>query len=170
MAQNKIQVVQFRRKRDGKTDYKKRKRLLLSGKPRVTVRKSLNNIVMQIIEYSPSGDKVLLTSHSKELKKLGWKTGCGNIPSAYLTGLLLGKKATEKKIGECMLDTGFYASIKGNRIYAALKGAVDGGMNIPHSDKMLPPEDRIQGKHIQKGDISKQFNEVKQKITGKQND
>lgn len=169
MSQTKIQVVQFRRKRDRKTDYKKRMKLLLAGKPRIAIRKSINNIWMQVIEYHPSGDKVVLTAHSKELKKLGWKTGCGNIPAAYLTGLLFGKKAAEKKIGECIIDTGFYPSIKGSKIYAALKGAIDGGMNIPHSKEILPADDRISGKHIQKGDVSKQFGEVKQKIEGKKN-
>lgn len=169
MAQNKIQVVQFRRKREGKTNYRKRMRLLLAGKPRLAIRKSLNNIWAQVIEYSPAGDLVVLTAHSKELEKLGWKTGCGNIPAAYLTGLLFGKKAAEKKIGECVLDTGFYPSIKGSRIYALLKGAVEGGIKIPHSKEILPADERTRGKHIQTSDVSKQFEEVKQKIEGKKN-
>ena len=138
MAINKIQVVRQRRTREGKTDYKKRATLLLAGKPRIAIRKSLNSIWMQVIEYHAEGDKVILSAHSNELKKIGWKAGCGNMPAAYLTGLLLAKKAAEKKIGECILDTGFYPSIKGGKVYAALKGAVEGGMKIPHSKDILP--------------------------------
>jgi len=167
MARSKIQVVPFRRKRKGKTNYKKRRRLLLADKPRLVIRKSLKSTWLQIIEYQPSGDKVLATAHSNELKKFGWNTGTSNLPSAYLTGLIMGKKAIEKKIGGCILDIGFCASIKGNKIYAALKGAVDGGIKVPFSEEILPSEDRIKGKHIQKGDIEKQFEAVKQKIMGK---
>jgi large subunit ribosomal protein L18 len=173
MARSKIQVVPFRRKREGKTDYKKRKGLLLAGKPRLVIRRALRSIWLQVVEYSPAGDKVLLSAHSNELKKLGWGIGCSNIPSAYLTGLLLGKKAAEKKIGQCILDIGFYPSIKGNKIYAALKGAVDGGIEVRFSKEILPTEDRIKGKHIQNKvspeEIEKQFEDVKQKIEGRKN-
>ena len=184
----KVQYVQLRRKKQGKTNYKKRLRLLLSGKPRLVVRKSLNNIWMQVVEYTPTGDKVVLTAHSKELKKLGWEMCCSNMPSAYLTGLLLGKKAAEKKVGECVLDIGLYPSIKGNRIYAAVKGAIDAGLKIPCSKEALPADERVKGSHISqfaakakqekdayknqfsKADasaIDKKFEETKQKIIGK---
>ena len=184
----KIKFVQFRRKKQGKTDYKKRLRLLLSGKPRLVVRKSLKNIWMQVVEYTPGGDKITVTAHSKELKKLGWNIGCSNLPSAYLTGLLLGKKAAEKKIGGCVLDIGLYPSIKGNRIYAAVKGAIDAGLKVPCSKEVFPSDERIKGISISqfaakakqekdayknqfsKSDasgIEKQFQETKQKIEGK---
>lgn len=183
----KIQIIPFKRKKQGKTDYKKRLKLLLAGKPRLVIRKSLKNITAQVIEYKDSGDTVLVSSHSKNLNKLGWKMGTGNVPAAYLTGYLIGKKASEKKIGECVLDTGLYGSIKGSRIYAALKGAIDGGLKVPASEKIFPDEERIKGAHIAKysketknknqfskvkkdsdpENITKQFEEVKQKIEGK---
>lgn len=148
MSRSKIQAVQFRRKMEGKTDYSKRLKLLKSGKPRMVIRKSLKNILVQIVEYVPQGDKVIASAHSSELKKLGWQMSCSNIPASYLTGYLLGKKAGQKKIKECILDSGLYTSVKGNRIYAALKGAIDAGMSVPASKEILPPEDRISGKHI----------------------
>ncbi len=171
MARSKIKVVQYRRKREGKTDYRNRLRLIKSGKPRLVVRRSLQGIWLQIVEYSPIGDKVVAAAHSNELRKLGWTQNNGNIPSAYLTGLLMGKKAAAKKIKEAVLDMGLYQSIKGNRIYAAVKGAIDGGLKVPSSAEMMPPESRLNGEHIskftKKDDIAKQFKEARQKIAGK---
>ena len=53
--------VPFRRRREGKTDYRKRLKLLLSRKPRLVVRKSLNNIIAQIVEYDEKGDRVVVS-------------------------------------------------------------------------------------------------------------
>ena len=194
MARSKIQVVQLRRKKEGKTDYRKRLKLLLANKPRLVIRKSLNNTWLQVVEYSPAGDRVVLSAHSRELKGLGWNLGYGNLPAAYLTGFLLGKKAAGKKVGKCVLDIGLYPSVKGARLYAALKGAADAGMDVPFSKDILPSDDRIKGKHIAdffakikpaKGDekqfsvylknnvnpedVAKQFEDVKKKIEGRKN-
>jgi len=147
MPRGKKTVVPHRRRRELKTDYHKRFRLLKSGKPRIVVRKSVKNILCQVVEYQPSGDKTLFSADSKELKKLGWNAGTGNIPAAYLTGLLCGTRA-KGKIKEAVLDSGLYRSTKGSRIYAALKGAVDGGLNVPHSEDILPNEDRLKGQHV----------------------
>jgi len=162
MAKNKRFTVKLKRKRKPKTDYKQRLRLLKSDKPRLVIRKSLNNIILQIIEYEKTGDKILTSANSKELRKLGWTFHLGNMPSAYLTGYLLGKKAKDKK--EIILDLGLQRSIKGSRIYAALKGAVDSGLNIPHNKNIFPKEERIKGTHTKKQDIEKKFEEVKKKI------
>ena len=143
-----IRATAYRRKREGKTDYKKRLRLLESGKPRVVVRASLTNVLMQIIEYQEQGDKVLASAHSRDLKKLGWNYSLTNIPAAYLTGILLAKKAREKNIGECIFDIGLKPPVKGAKVFGALKGVVDGGVKIPHSEEILPSEERIAGKHI----------------------
>ena len=156
----------FRRRREGKTDYKKRLKLLLSKKPRLVVRRSLKYIIAQIIEFDPKGDKTLVAASSKELKKLGWNFACDNLPAAYLTGLLIAKKA-KGKVKEAILDTGLYRSIKGNRIYAVVKGAIDGGLNVPVDEQMFPNEDRIRGKHIQKfKDLPEVFGKIKEKILG----
>ncbi|MBW2999537.1 50S ribosomal protein L18 [Candidatus Woesearchaeota archaeon] len=150
MKNPKTYTVQFRRKKEGKTDYRKRLKTLLGKKPRLVVRKSLNHIGTQIIKYEPEGDKVLLTAHSRELKKYGWKLNTGNLSAAYLVGLLIGKKAEKKKMEHVVFDIGLNASIKGSRIYALLKGLVDAKMKIACSEEVFPSEDRIKGAHIEK--------------------
>lgn len=155
----------FKRKRLGKTNYRKRLRLLLANKPRLVIRKSLKNILAQIVEYDGKGDKVILSAHSSELKKYGGEGNKGNIPASYLVGLLIGNKAKKKNIKELVLDIGLQKSVKGSRIYSLLKGCVDAGLSIPHSKEILPTEDRIKGAHIKNFDSNK-FEEIKKKILG----
>lgn len=144
-----LQRVQFKRKRKGKTNYKKRLSLLKSNKLRLVVRKTSNNIIVQVIEYHPEGDKILVSAHSKELiKNFGWKAHTQNMPTAYLTGLLCGIKSKNKNINEVILDISPYTSIKGSLIYAALKGVLDSDIKIAHSPKVLPTENRLKGQHI----------------------
>ena len=140
--------VPFRRRREGKTNFRLRLKLLLSKTPRLVARKSLNNIVAQIVEYDEIGDKVVVSAHSKEIVKLGYKGHCGNIPAAYLTGLLLGKKALKEGTEEAILDLGLNSATKGAAVLAILKGAIDAGMDIPHSEEILPEEDRLNGSHV----------------------
>lgn len=157
--------VEFKRKRIGKTDYRKRLRLLLANKPRLVVRKSLKNILAQIVEYDEKGDRVILSAHSSELKKYGYNENKGNVPASYLVGVLMGSKANKKNIKEMVLDIGLQNSVKGSRIYSLLKGCVDAGLSIPHSKEIFPTEDRIKGKHIQNFDGAN-VEEVKNKILG----
>lgn len=138
----------FKRRFKEQTDYRNRLKLLLSKKPRLVVRKSLKHMKAQIIEFHPEGDKVLVSASSQNLKKLGWNNSTSNIPSAYLVGLLIGKKTLKKKIKSVVLDTGLQMNVKGSRIYAVLKGAVDAGLDVAHSPKVLPPDERIKGQHI----------------------
>ena len=159
----KLLVLSFKRKRLGKTDYRKRLKLLKSNKLRFVVRKSLNNILIQIIEYKPDGDKILITTHSTQLKKFGWKHHKGNTPAAYLTGLLCGLKAKKQNISEAILDLGFQKSIKNSVCYAAVKGAIDAGLKIPADLDILPKEDRINGQFISQ-ELNQNFIETKNKI------
>ena len=87
-----MNIVQFRRKRESKTDYKKRIKLLLGNKARAVIRKSLNHISIQLIKYNPKGDIIIISAHSRELKELGWEANTSNIPAAYLTGLLMARE------------------------------------------------------------------------------
>src|SRR3989344_1353944 len=119
----------YRRKLEHKTNYARRLKLLKSNKPRLVIRRYLNSITVQLIKYQPKGDIILASAHSNNLKKLGWKYHLGNIPSAYLTGLLCGVKCKGKKIDDAVLDVGFSRSIKNSVIYAVLKGVLDSGMN-----------------------------------------
>ncbi|MEK6951590.1 MAG: 50S ribosomal protein L18 [Nanoarchaeota archaeon] len=150
--------MQLKRKSEGRTNYRKRLKLLLSNKPRLVIRKSLTKINSQIIEYSPKGDNTLVSCNSKELEEYGWKGGLKNIPAAYLTGILIGKKAIEKGIKEVTPDIGFNTPNKGAVIFALLKGAKDKGLKINLNDNILPGESRIKGQHI--ADYSKINNNI----------
>lgn len=133
-------------KRKEKTDYKKRLSLLKSKKPRLVIRVTAKNIVAQLTNYHADGDITVVGTSTKELEKLGWKAPRCNIPSAYLVGYLLAKK-TKGKVSEAVLDIGKQVSVKKSRIYAAVKGAIDGGLAIPADAAMFPPEERISGEH-----------------------
>lgn len=157
----------FKRRREGKTDYEKRLRLLKSGQPRLVVRKSLKYITAQVTEFDKRGDRILVAANSKELKKMGWNFSCDNLPAAYLTGLLIGEKSLDKKINNVILNSGLYPSVKGSRIYAVVKGIKDAGVIIPVDEEILPSEERIKGEHIKKfNNLPVEFEKIKGKIIG----
>ena len=150
MIKGKTYTADFKRKKEGKTNHRKRLKLLMSDRPRLVIRKSLKNIQANIIEYEAKGDKVLLSAHSRELERLGWKLNKANLPSAYLVGFMLGRRAKSRGIKNAVLDIGLKKAVKGGRFYAALSGALDAGLEIPHNQKILPPKERIHGSHISK--------------------
>jgi len=169
-----IKVYQYRRKAEGKTDYRRRLKLLISGIPRLVIRRTNKNMIVQVVEYSDDGDHVLLTANSSELKKLGWKHATANLPAAYLTGMLAAKKAKEKKVKKAIVDLGLQPK-SCSRLYAVVKGAIDGGLDVPASEEIFPSADRLSGKHIAayatKGkfkvpptDIEKSFADLKAKL------
>jgi large subunit ribosomal protein L18 len=147
MARGSSYRVSLRRRREGKTDYQARKALVLSGKPRLVARSTAKNVVTQIIVAKPLGDEVLAAAHSRELKKYGWKAATGNVPAAYLTGLLCGLKAEAKGVAEAVLDIGLVAPTKGSKVFAVLSGVLDAGVDVPH-DREKIVEERIEGAHI----------------------
>jgi len=141
--------VPFRRRREGKTDYRARRALILSKMPRIVARGSLKHMTVQVVNAKVEGDEVLASAHSKELvRDYGWKGACGNVPAAYLTGLLCGLKALQKGIKKAILDIGLRTPVKGSRVFAVLKGALDAGLEVPHSEEVLPDDSRIRGEHI----------------------
>jgi large subunit ribosomal protein L18 len=149
MAKGAHYRVPFRRRREGKTDYKARRALLFSGKPRLVVRGTLRNMIAQITVAKPQGDEVLVSACARELlKTYGWKAPRGNVSASYLTGLLCGFKAKAKGIEEAVPDIGLHSPSKGARVFATLKGVIDSGVNVPHSDEKLPDQKRIEGAHI----------------------
>ena len=148
MAKSSNYRVQLRRRREGKTDYQARKALVISGRPRLVTRTSIRNVNAQIIIAKQTGDRVLAAANSRELaKKYGWKAPTGNIPAAYLTGLLVGLKAKKAGVDAAILDIGLITPTKGARIFAVLKGVVDACIEIPHSEEKLA-KDRLKGDHI----------------------
>lgn len=161
--------VQFRRRREGKTDYQARKALIIQDqrsintpKHRLVVRRTNKDIIAQIMLAQINGDVCVSSAYSHELTKYGIPVGHTNYAACYATGLLLARRllvklkldklypgfaeATgEHKIVEAIenkphpfkayLDTGLVRTTTGARVFAALKGAVDGGLNIPHDVK-----------------------------------
>ncbi|MEM5793267.1 MAG: 50S ribosomal protein L18 [Candidatus Aenigmatarchaeota archaeon] len=170
----------FKRRFEGKTDYRKRLALIKSGEIRLVVRKSNKHTKLQIVKYQPEGDRTLASASTQDLIKLGWKYSTSNTPSAYLAGLLMGIKARKNKLKKVILDIGPQVSVKGSKIYAAVKGVIDAGIEVPCSEEMFPPESRIKGENIVKYakecnnknqfskikpvDMVKDFEKIKEKI------
>jgi len=149
MAKSPSYNVPFRRRREGKTDYRLRKGLIQSGLPRLVVRKTRKYMMVQLIKPTVTGDDVITSAYSNELaKKYGWLGSLDSLPAAYLTGLLCGYRSVGKGVKEAVLDIGLQTPSPGARIFASLKGFLDAGVEVPHSEEVLPDEKRIMGQHI----------------------
>jgi len=159
--------VQFRRRREGKTDYRARKRLIAqdknkynSPKYRFVVRLTNSDIICQIAYAKITGDYIMCAAYSHELTNYGLPFKVTNYAAAYATGLLVARrlltnlkladkyKGVEKVDGNdynveelsdgprpfrAYLDVGLHRTTTGSKVFAALKGATDGGIDIPHS-------------------------------------
>ncbi len=148
MAHGPRYSVPYRRRREGKTNYHKRRKLVMSRKPRLVVRISNKLVRAHIVEAKPGGDRTIVRADSRELKKYGRKGSLKNTSAAYLTGFLLGLKALQKGYTEAILDIGLHSPTHHSRVFAALKGAIDAGLNIPHNPIVFPDESRIRGEHV----------------------
>lgn len=160
--------MQFRRRREGKTNYLKRRDMLKSESPRVVFRRTNRYVIAQYVTSHEAKDKVEIGVTSKDLKKFGWpKEASGNlksIPASYLTGMLMGKKIQKEKKKVPILDLGIISPVHKTRAYAFLKGLIDSGLEMKtKKDEAFPEEERINGKHL-KEDFSKTFEEIKSKI------
>jgi len=159
-----VPTIPFRRKREKKTNYRKRLGLLKSGKHRLVIRKSNKYIVVQLVEFDFKGDKIIKGITSKNLIEMGWKFSCKNIPAAYLTGLLISNTLKNQKDKNCIADFGLQTPLKGNnRLYATLKGAIDGGLIIPADDSIFPAEDKLFAKD-KSPEMQKAFEDIKKKL------
>jgi len=168
--------VKFRRRREGKTDYYARKRLVVQDKNkyntpkyRMIVRCSNKDITCQIAYARLEGDRIVAAAYSHELPNYGVKVGLTNYAAAYCTGLLLARRVLKKMNldsayegnteinGEhymvednadgpgafrACLDVGLARTTTGAKIFGAMKGAADGGLDIPHSEKRFPGYDK----------------------------
>jgi len=156
-----------RRRKEYKTDYLKRIKLLKSGSPRVVFKKTNKYIIAQYVKSKEAQDKVELGITSKILIKYGWpkefEGSLKSIPASYLIGLLIGKKILEKKLEKPVIDFGMMRVLHKNRAFAFLKGLKDSGIKVECKEEFFPNEDRIKGKHLKK-DFSKIFEEIKSKI------
>jgi large subunit ribosomal protein L18 len=151
----------LKRIRNEKTNYKKRKIMLMSKRDFISVNVTNENTQVQILKPEISGDKVVASSHSRFLIKEGWKGSRKNIPAAYLTGYSVGKKALAKGVNNAIVYSGTRKYTQ--RMAAAVKGVVDAGIKVPSDEETFPPEERINGDHLKvKNDIAI----VKSKIDG----
>lgn len=148
MARTTIYRVTFRRRREGRTDYHLRKKLISSRSLRLVVRKTMSHITAQLVEAKIEGDQVLAHAGTSDLAEYGWKGGTGNLPAAYLVGFLLGKRAQAKGLKSAIMDLNRYKITAESRLLGAMKGAIDAGLEIPHNDKVLPKTKRVSGAHI----------------------
>jgi len=137
-------------------------------KYRLIVRFTNKDIVCQIAYAKIEGDVIVAAAYSHELPKFGVKVGLTNYAAAYCTGLLVARRllhtlklnehyaGQEEADGEeyyvedvddgpgafrCYLDVGLNRTTTGARVFGALKGAVDGGLDIPHSTSRFPGYD-----------------------------
>jgi len=156
-----------RRRKENKTDYKKRLAFLKSGVARVVFRKTNRYVTAQIVSSKEAQDKVELGMSSQALIDYGWpdnfKNSLKSVSASYLTGFLLGKLSDGKKTEKIVVDFGMIRMIHKNKLFAFLKGLKDSGMNVQCDEEQFPSEDRVKGKHL-KEDFSKTFEVVKSNI------
>jgi large subunit ribosomal protein L18 len=150
MRKNRQRSV-LRRRRAGLTDYRRRLKLLRGNKPRAVVRVSNTRTTCQLVSWAKEGDLVTATvTGSDLLKKYGWPESFSqkSVSASYLVGFAMGKAALASGATEAVLDIGLAASTPGGRVFSALKGMVDAGLDIPHGENVLPDEGRLAGAHI----------------------
>uniref|UniRef100_A0A7S1G663 Large ribosomal subunit protein uL18 C-terminal eukaryotes domain-containing protein n=1 Tax=Bicosoecida sp. CB-2014 TaxID=1486930 RepID=A0A7S1G663_9STRA len=182
--------TKYRRRREGKTDYYARKRLVMQDKNkyqtpkyRLVVRFTNKQTIVQVVYSELQGDKVLACAYSSELGRYGLTVGLKNYAAAYATGLLAARRVLQKLgldklyegvtevdgtvqttkdekrtfyVGQLdderrpfrvFLDVGIRPTTTGARLFGALKGASDGGLDIPHNEKRFPGYERETGEY-----------------------
>ncbi len=149
----------LRRSREEKTNYGRRRNLLMGRRDFITVQISNENTLVQIHKPEMSGDKVLSSAHSRYLLSKGWKGSRKSISASYLTGYLAGKKALTHGVQNAVLYTGTRKYTQ--RIAAALKGVIDAGVEIPADEETFPSTDRLTGKHLK---VANEIDKVKSAI------
>jgi len=166
-------------------------------KYRLIVRSTNRDVVCQVAYSRMSGDVIIAAAYSHELKNYGLSVGLKNYAAHYCTGLLLARRLLKKfKLDElyigqtevdgdeynvepaddgpgpfrCFLDTGLTRTTTGNKVFGALKGAVDGGLDIPHSCKRFPGYDtdndkfdaEVHSKYIFGGNVAEYMEKLKE--------
>jgi len=165
--------VKYKRRREGKTDYYARKRLVAQSKNkfatpkyRFVVRFTNKDIVCQVVSSKIKGDICHAAAYASELHRYGLKTGLTNYSTAYCVGLLCARRLLQKfnmdqkfvgteevtaafedafvqnpdgpegmNAFHALLDVGLKPTTLGSKLFSAMKGAFDGGLEIPHTAK-----------------------------------
>lgn len=120
----------------------------MSDLPRLIVRTSLRTVTVQVASYEEKGDKMLSVASNKELVEFGWKYAPSNIPSAYLVGLVCGAKAKANGVKDAIVDFGLLRVLPKSKLYAAVKGVIDAGLNVRIGENVLPEDPVVGGKRI----------------------
>lgn len=172
--------VKYRRRREGKTDYYARRKLVAQSKNkyntpkyRLVVRFSNKDVIAQVAYAKLEGDVILTAAYSHELPRYGIKVGLTNYAACYATGLLCARRLLTKlgladtykgneeaaapaedgglyhveeegdvRPFRAFLDVGLVRTTTGSKVFAVMKGAVDGGLDIPHNEKRFPGYDK----------------------------
>jgi len=202
--------VKYRRRRQGKTDYRARLRLCTQDKNkyaahkhRLVVRFTNRDVICQVVYASIAGDVTVAAAYAHELPKYGITAGLTNYAAAYATGLLLARrtlakfgladtyKGQEEPDGEdynveaeddaprpfyCILDAGLKRTSTGSKTFGALKGALDGGLDIPHGEKRFVgwtkesgPDAEVLKKYIFNGHVAEYMEEMEEEDPEKYN-
>jgi len=180
--------TKLRRRRENKTDYRARIRLITQDKNkyatpryRFVVRFTNRDVICQIFSSSMTDDKCICAAYSHELQRYGVKVGLANYAAAYATGLLLARRLDRKYrlyfegnknvTGDdfwqeddgsgmapfkALLDVGLIRTTAGARVFGAMKGACDGGLDIPHNKKKGVP--RMYPGSTKEGEGGKKWN------------
>jgi large subunit ribosomal protein L18 len=148
MASGPRYKVPMRRRREVRTDYHQRLRLLKSGKPRLVARTSNSHARAQLVTPGPDGDETEASASSGDLAEYGWEAPTGNLPAAYLTGYLAGARAVADGFEEAVLDIGLNSPTPGAKVFAVQEGAIDTGLAVPHNESVFADWERTRGGHI----------------------
>lgn len=150
MKQHQGKYVQiFRRRREGKTDYRKRRGVVVGKQPFLSIRISGRYIYGQVLKPTATGDVTLCAASSRDLaQKFGWKGSPKSLPGAYLTGYQLGSVAKQRGVSGAVVYTGVGRFVHGSRIASVIAGAKDAGLEMEINEDSLPDEKRLKGEHI----------------------
>lgn len=121
---------------------------MVSDRSRMVVRKTNRQVIIQLVSAAIEGDQTLVAASSSELQGYGFTGSTSGTPAAYLTGMLFAVRALNANYERAILDIGLHRATPGSRVFAALKGAVTAGLDVPHGEEVLPDDSRVKGEHI----------------------
>jgi large subunit ribosomal protein L18 len=156
--------TQKRRRKEAKTNYKKRLGFLKSKTPRIVLRKTNKYLIAQYITSKEAQDSVVFGIDSRKLLKYGWpeslRGGLKGISAAYLLGMLVGKRIVKDKLETPIADFGLYRVIPKTKLHSFVSGLIDVGVKMKDKPENFPEKERKEGKHIK----NLKFEDVKSKI------
>lgn len=156
--------TQKRRRKEAKTNYKKRLEFLKSNTPRIVLRKTNKYLIAQYITSKEAQDTVVFGVDSRKLLNHGWpeslKGGLKGITAAYLLGMLVGKRIVKEKLETPIADFGLYRVIPKTKLHSFVNGLIDAGIKMKDNSENFPEKERKEGKHIK----NLKFDEIKSKI------